>query len=306
VNSHDTHEHDPGGRLAAAYVSNRENRGAFDRVGIFSASAQLAGRPSPDDFLVGGAYERYAERELAELASCWEPYLPESVARILDAGCGAGVTTLALARRYSDAQVLGIDVETPAIDLARYLARTEPRCTFRKERLERLDESNTFDLIQCRCVLEHVYDPNQVLVTLIRHLSPGGVLYLEAPNYFFPWEPHVGMPIIPKSPKWLLVAQCRLTGRDPAFVHHLNLSCDPLTIRRWALRSDPTVHIVDLMARKAAAMFDSDDVRPRVAGRARIVAALKRFRPAARGARWVFTHLPISPSVTFLIVKPSR
>lgn len=291
-----------GRALADAYLHNPDNRGAADRCAVFGMNAaEISNDLSAADFVAGGEYERYAERELDELAGYWEPHLDTPVRRALDAGCGAGVTTLALARRYRDAHVVGLDVESPGIELAKHLARDEPRCELRLQPLEALDDE-PFDLIQCRCVLEHVYEPEHVLRTLIAHLNPGGALYLETPNYLFPWEPHIEVPMLPKSPKRLLIAQCRLMRRDPWFVPHLHFACDPITLRRWARRSG-NVEIIDLMAQKAAAIFDSGNVQPRVPSRARAVRALKRFRPAAQAAKWAFTHLPVTPNVMFLIVK---
>jgi SAM-dependent methyltransferase len=40
-------------------------------------------------------------------------------ARIADVGCGAGWSTLALARAYPDAEVVGYDIDVPSIDMAR-------------------------------------------------------------------------------------------------------------------------------------------------------------------------------------------
>jgi 2-polyprenyl-3-methyl-5-hydroxy-6-metoxy-1,4-benzoquinol methylase len=295
---------DLGRQLAEAYIFNQTNRAASDRAHVFSVVAiDRTGDPSPVDFILNGGYLRHADRELEELAASWDPYLVNPVRRALDAGCGAGVTTLALASRYGDANVIGVDVEKTALDLADYLARDEPRCSFRHERLESFQDPEGFDLIQSRCVLEHVYNPRYVLGSLIRHLSPGGVLYVETPNYLYPWEPHIEMPILPKSPKWLVRAQCRLTGRDPAFVDHLNFDCDPVTLPRWARKIDPNIEIVDLMAQKVAAIFAREDVQPRVASRARRVAALKRFPLAAWVARCALTNLPLAPTAMFLIVK---
>ncbi|GAA4068668.1 class I SAM-dependent methyltransferase [Nonomuraea soli] len=47
-------------------------------------------------------------------------------ARIADLGCGAGWSTIALARAYPGAQVTGVDVDAPSIDLARSNAALGP------------------------------------------------------------------------------------------------------------------------------------------------------------------------------------
>jgi len=297
---------EPGRQLVEAYIFNQMNRAASDRERIFSDEAlNRTGESSPVDFILSGGYLRHVARELEEIAPSWDPYLVNPVPRILDAGCGAGVTTLALAGRYRSASVIGVDVEKAALDVAEFLARDEPRCSFRHDRLEDFQDAERFDLIQSRCVIEHVYNPRYVLGTLIRHLAPGGVLYLETPNYLYPWEPHIELAILPKSPKWIVRVQCRLTGRDSTFVDHLNFDCDPLKLSRWARESDPDIEIVDLMAQKVAAIF-CDDAQPRVASRARRISALKRFPLAARVARWMLTNLPLAPSVVLLIRKRPR
>jgi SAM-dependent methyltransferase len=42
--------------------------------------------------------------------------------------------------------------------------------------------SDVFDLVFCNCVLEHVIDDRQVLVSMHRTLRPGGLLYLTVDN----------------------------------------------------------------------------------------------------------------------------
>jgi SAM-dependent methyltransferase len=48
----------------------------------------------------------------------------------------------------------------------------------------------TFDFIFCYTVIEHVQDVRKSLLEMHRVLNPGGVLYLEAPDYRIPQEPH--------------------------------------------------------------------------------------------------------------------
>jgi ubiquinone/menaquinone biosynthesis C-methylase UbiE len=45
-------------------------------------------------------------------------------ARILDVGCGAGWSTIALAQAYPNAKVIGVDVDAPSIEMARKNAAT--------------------------------------------------------------------------------------------------------------------------------------------------------------------------------------
>jgi 2-polyprenyl-3-methyl-5-hydroxy-6-metoxy-1,4-benzoquinol methylase len=284
------------------YLANGRNRAIFERA---SWLAEVAGTERPQElvsYLLGEEFRAVATRELDEIAPKWERFLRTPVQRILDAGCGPGVTTVALANRYPTAEVLGVDVELPAIELARHLARDNPRCQFEERPIEMLDEEG-FDVIQCREVIEHVYDPRFATQRLIHLLRPGGVAYIETPNYLWPWEPHVRLPMLPRSPKWLLATECRLTGRDPAFVAHLNFDCNPVSMKRWIRRADPSVHIVDLMREKVDAIFAARE-RPRVARRGRAVDRMRRIPPVARGAAWILKNVPVTPSVMLVVTRP--
>lgn len=50
--------------------------------------------------------------------------LRRPAARILDIGCGAGWSTIALAQAYPGAEILGIDIDAPSIDVARQHAKS--------------------------------------------------------------------------------------------------------------------------------------------------------------------------------------
>src|SRR3954454_9755861 len=126
--------------VAHRYVTNVRNRGIFDRVAYYAnwAGSPDGGEDVPVAFVLGEDFKRYAEEELAEIAPKWERFI-SSPSRILDAGSGPGVTTRAMARRYPDATVVGIDVEDPALDLAGALnADIGDRCEFRSIPVEEL------------------------------------------------------------------------------------------------------------------------------------------------------------------------
>lgn len=292
--------------LAEAYVANDSNRGVHGRrADLTGRAAKTPGAP-PDaaSFVVSEPFRRYAEAQLDIIARDWELEIECPVRRILDAGCGPGLTSLALSRRYPEAEVLGIDVEAQAIALARRLAQDEVRCSFELGRLEDLGEpAASFDVIQCRAVLEHVYDPAGVLSALLRLLRPGGLLFVETPNYFYPWEPHVRVPMLPKGPKSLVRLLCRVGDRDPAFVEHLNFSCDPRTMRRWSENAGVDVAVIDLVERKARRVLLERSEVPVVARRAALMKLISRSPALAEAALLVLRHVPVTPTVMLLFVR---
>jgi SAM-dependent methyltransferase len=109
--------------------------------------------------------------------------LPED-AQVLDAGCGSG-RMLEDLTFYGD--VYGVELDTDAAAYAASRGCGEVRVG----RLEELPwGTDTFDLITCLDVLEHVPDDRVALVELRRVTKPGGWLLATVPAYPALWSLH--------------------------------------------------------------------------------------------------------------------
>jgi SAM-dependent methyltransferase len=105
--------------------------------------------------------------------------------RVLDAGSGIGAYTVALARRYPRAKVIGCDTDSAKTSFTNSL-----RDEIGLRNLEFVHGDVTdlnafgepFDLIVCIDVLEHVSDYTSALQAFSRMLSPGGILFLHTPQ----------------------------------------------------------------------------------------------------------------------------
>ncbi len=99
-------------------------------------------------------------------------------ARILDVGCGTGWSTIALARAYPQARVLGVDVDGPSIEMARRNASASDagRVGFRLADAATLAlEGEPFDVA---FAIECVHDmsrPVEVLTAVRQVVRPGGM-----------------------------------------------------------------------------------------------------------------------------------
>jgi len=106
--------------------------------------------------------------------------------RILDAGSGTGVFSFELWRRFPKARILGIDLLEGAVEACKHIAR-RIGCTnveFRQGSIEDLPEKNTFDLILCVDILEHIEDDLQALKALYLAAAPEGILVLHVPALY--------------------------------------------------------------------------------------------------------------------------
>ena len=104
--------------------------------------------------------------------------------RILDAGCGTGVSTDYLCHLNSGAEILAVDISAGALDVARERLRRSGGAdqvrSLRQEQCSLLDlqEEGRFDYINSVGVLHLLRDPLAGLKALGQRLAPQGLLHL--------------------------------------------------------------------------------------------------------------------------------
>ncbi len=102
--------------------------------------------------------------------------------RLLDIGCGGGVLAEEFARL--GCQVTGIDVSTESLAVARAHAQTNGlHIDYRIGSATRLPfDGNSFEVVSCCDVLEHIPEWEQVIADVGRVLAPGGLFLFDTIN----------------------------------------------------------------------------------------------------------------------------
>lgn len=103
--------------------------------------------------------------------------------RVLDVGCGGGLLSEAMA--HAGATVTGIDLAPLTIEVAELHALgsgASVRYLRQSAEDHALENAQTYDVITCMEMLEHVPDPNSVLRALASLVKPGGRVFLSTLN----------------------------------------------------------------------------------------------------------------------------
>ncbi|KAK2616289.1 hypothetical protein QQS21_000723 [Conoideocrella luteorostrata] len=114
---------------------------------------------------------------------------------ILDIGCGPGTITVDLAGYVPDGRIIGLERAAKVLDQARNLAKEKgvKNIEFVVGDANALDyPDNTFDIVVCHQVLQHVKDPVGILREMRRVTKPGGLVAAREADYgSFTWYPEV-------------------------------------------------------------------------------------------------------------------
>ncbi len=145
--------------------------------------------PFPSDSLKEGPPPGFNWRWSVEMvyAACTGAVLPSQGGagnlRILDAGCGTGVSTDYLAYLNPGAEILAIDISSGALEIASNRLHLSGGFNQAKIRLENrslfdLEDEGLFDFINSVGVVHHLEDPVEGLKALKLNLKPGAILHL--------------------------------------------------------------------------------------------------------------------------------
>lgn len=136
-------------------------------------------------------------------------------ARVLDLACGTGEFAFELSRRFKGAEVLGVDVSSAMLELARR-KNASSRVAFAEEDAERLSglPNRSFQLCTCAFGFRNFADRRKALREIARVLAPGGELVVL--EFFRPRSPVLWFAVS----AWIrLVSSLFAHGKASAYRH---------------------------------------------------------------------------------------
>jgi 2-polyprenyl-3-methyl-5-hydroxy-6-metoxy-1,4-benzoquinol methylase len=146
---------------------------------------------------------------------------PESLRdlSLLDMGCSAGLMTKPYSEKFG--RVVGIDIDAPAVEYASHTYSSEGLQFLVRDAMETGLPSETFNVVTCTHIYEHVPDYHKLIAEIYRVLKPGGICYFAAHNRLCLVEPHYGLPLLSVLPKPLAHRYLRLFGKGNHYYENL-------------------------------------------------------------------------------------
>lgn len=141
---------------------------------------------------------------------------------VLDVGCGGGILTEALA--LSGAHVTGIDMAPKPLQVAKmHRHESNLEINYEQTTVESYADKhpNSFDVVACLEMMEHVPDPRSVIEACSKLLKPGGHLFLSTINKN------------PKAYMMMVLGAEYVTGMVPKGTHDYAKFIKPSEIGNW-------------------------------------------------------------------------
>jgi len=146
---------------------------------------------------------------------------------LLDVGSSTGIIDNYLSRAF--AEVTGIDIDTKAVEHAKKEFANEHLHFFSGDAMSLDFPDNSFDVVICSQIYEHVPDAKQMMDQILRVLKPEGVCYFAAGNRLSVEEHHYNLPFLSVIPRPLGHIYLRLAGKGKYYYEkHLSY---------WGLKS---------------------------------------------------------------------
>lgn len=153
------------------------------------------------------------QRKAVTMIAVLEDYLsvPLTNLTLLNIGGSTGIIDSHLAKYVNS--VVSIDIDHKAIQYASEHYTTTNLNFAVGDAMHLSFADNSFDIVICSQVYEHVPDSHKMMLEIHRVLKKGGVCYFAAGNKIMLLEPHYNLPFLSLLPKSLANLYVKLTNK---------------------------------------------------------------------------------------------
>lgn len=144
---------------------------------------------------------------------------------VLELGCSRGIMTHFFAKYFK--RIVAVDIDAKAIEMAGSSNKDKNVLFQLSDALDLPFQDESFDLVICNHVYEHVPSVQKMIREVYRVLKKEGICYFSGPNKYTLVEPHYGLPFLSWFPKSLVNYYLKLFHKG-SFYYETLLSYDKL------------------------------------------------------------------------------
>ncbi|MBX7152852.1 methyltransferase domain-containing protein [bacterium] len=130
----------------------------------------------------GHSYDRVVHWFTLGLDYYWKRAMYQRIRtakRILDLACGTGIVTTGLAKRFPEAEIVGVDITADYLDVYQErIKKNGIKAQFVLANAETVKLSGQFDTIVSSYIPKYV-DPDKMLANIMPHVISGGIIVLH-------------------------------------------------------------------------------------------------------------------------------
>lgn len=145
---------------------------------------------------------------------------------LLDVGCGKGILEYCLKSKYNF-DIYGFDIDSESINFAKDTFNNQNYIVGDANKTF-LYHDNTFDVVICIGLLEHIENPHNVIKEMLRVMKRNGIGIINTPNaYQFDLYHYLNKPVLPDGINCYFTPNV-LTGLIKKYggcIEYINLTC---------------------------------------------------------------------------------
>ncbi len=101
--------------------------------------------------------------------------------KIIDIGCGSGMSTFTLRKRFRNSEIVGVDLSENMLKQAKSLV--EDVTWIRRDCSKKLDDLGAFDLVFSNAFLQWLHNQNEFVMNTREMLNENGIFALQIPAF---------------------------------------------------------------------------------------------------------------------------
>lgn len=137
---------------------------------------------SPQDHWKGDQYAKNSESQKSSAEDFLQGFTLKGNEAILDVGCGDGKITAAMAKAVPEGTVVGVDISSSMIQMAKTAFPSTKNLNFQIEDAAKLKFEQKFDIITSFTVMQWVLEQHEALAAFERALKPQGKVWIQMPT----------------------------------------------------------------------------------------------------------------------------